>query len=468
MYECFKDPDLGWVLIADAGVSCEASSSRTVVNAHIISICTVVGVGFPLYVFYKTRQLRANGNLVAGLPLTSLFEWYRPEVPYFEAIHMVRKLLLILMTTVFSTSLVQSIMSFVINAVFLAVLKFKDPMVYYPSSFFKGKNLFILVEMLSTTTSLVGNLLAILGAMTSSNDTVTAIGTVFAIMNISFGFLLFFGYAMDTKKIKSTVAPEIAASEGSRSQSMIKAVSNDVQSIEKEWNTHIAFIKASDGGSKGKDQMVRETKFLRTKLENEVRMVLMKDEEEMAKLQTEICENIEWAADGIDVELLQQRQKSLAELMRTFDRVSVEYNQLLIKLEQDVRRICGAESEISHAPASSVAAIASRENLRIISSLSARCKKCYRCFATSKEAHSHEIQCDDDFPVVDSRVVVIGLTEESLNPPEFNGLQGKVIKVLKNGVFRVSLDSRKKAIFLKAHYLLPSVEEAEAGSQSER
>ena len=73
MYECFDDKEYGWSLVSDPSVSCDTSISRTAIIAHMVIIFAVVGGGFPAYIFYKTRKLREENKLVAGLPLTSLY-----------------------------------------------------------------------------------------------------------------------------------------------------------------------------------------------------------------------------------------------------------------------------------------------------------------------------------------------------------------------------------------------------------
>ena len=275
--------------------------------------------------------------MVAGQPLTSLFEWYSPEVPYFEAVHMLRKALLIMMATVLSTSISQALASFAVNAIFLLILYVKEPMVYYPSSFFKGRNLFLLVEMLSTCTSLVGN-----GATVSSPAVVTSIGLVFAIVNISFGVLLFFGYASDTKKMKHAIAPVLEAAAGSRTQSMIKIVSPAVLQVEKEWTTHLALIDGSAEGTKGRHNMVLEMNLLRSKLEMQVTEALM-------------ALNKKPSNGGSSIEPVERRAVN-------------EYNALLKKIAQDFNCIKGT----STSQALTVESIASKGNLnRIVASLSA-------------------------------------------------------------------------------------------------
>jgi hypothetical protein len=322
MFECFDDKERGWSLVADPSVSCKASTSRTFVVAHMCIICAVVGAGFPAYIFYKTRKLREENKLTAGLPLTSLFEWYTPKVPYFEAYHMIRKALLILVTTVFPTSVMQAIWSCVVNVLFFLVLYRKEPMIHYPSSFFKGRSLFTLAELLSAATSLVGNILAIIGALADDSKSVNFVGLVFAVVNISFGVLLFFGYAMDTRKRRSTVAPELRADgeiEGSRSQSMIKAVSANVQGCEKEWNAHCTSLVASEEGSKEFTKMKNETPFLRSKVEEEIRTGLAEME--------------------VETKALHRKRGTCEEKEKQNVRVLGEYTKLLLQVEQDMKEI---------------------------------------------------------------------------------------------------------------------------------
>ena len=253
------------------------------VKFHSFVVCLTVGLGFPGYVFLKTRWLRDAGKLVAGLPLTSLFEWYSSDVPYFEAVHMLRKALLILFTTVFLTPITQGLASFAVNAVFLLILYVKDPLVYYPSSFFKGRNLFFLVEMLSTCTSLVGNSLAIVGAAVSSPAAVTSIGVVFALVNISFGVLFFFGFASDTTMKVKSVTPVLQGFNEVEGGSRSQMLAGGVLKVETEWDVHLALTAGLVEGSKGRKKMGVDLGLLRSKLELQVQDALVAmDEEEHA------------------------------------------------------------------------------------------------------------------------------------------------------------------------------------------
>ena len=167
MYECFEDEDLGWVLVSDASVSCDSSIWRTFTNIFAVGVWVLVGAGFPVFIFTQMVKLRKKGTLTADHSYAALFEWYRPGVPYFEAVHMLRKASLILATTVQPDPTIQAALSLSVNFVFLILFLFLQPMVHYPSSYFKGWNLFHLVELLSGGATVSGNIMAIIGATRS-------------------------------------------------------------------------------------------------------------------------------------------------------------------------------------------------------------------------------------------------------------------------------------------------------------
>ena len=128
---------------------------------------------------------------------------------------------------------------------------------------------------------------------------------------------------------------------------MIKAVSGNVQRIEKEWATQCAFIIASEGESKGKENMEYELKLVRSKLEQEVRSSLSKMEEEMKAL---------------------YRKKSTAEEKESkgkeSERVLGEYSILLIKLEKDMKEIFG-DDDSSVSKAVTIESMATKDKLSI-------------------------------------------------------------------------------------------------------
>ena len=112
---------------------------------------------------------------------------YSLERPYWEAVQLFKKLLLVVASSTFITAAPsQAAAGAAINLVYLALLETKKPMPYRPSTsdWFKNQNFFHLVERSSASASLAGSLLAILGAV--SRSLVDVFGTIFAIMNIAY------------------------------------------------------------------------------------------------------------------------------------------------------------------------------------------------------------------------------------------------------------------------------------------
>ncbi|GMI24241.1 hypothetical protein TeGR_g14794, partial [Tetraparma gracilis] len=139
-----------------------------------------VGWNQQLSFFVREDKLEID-SIYAGL-----FEWYALERPYWEAVQLFKKLLLVCASsTAFTAAPTQAAFVFGVNLAYLALLEVKKPMPYRPSTsaWFKGQNFFHLVERSSASTSLAGSILAILGAV--SRSLVDVLGTIFAIMNIA-------------------------------------------------------------------------------------------------------------------------------------------------------------------------------------------------------------------------------------------------------------------------------------------
>ena len=114
---------------------------------------------------------------------------YRPIPPYTntsvardQAVLLFKKFLLIIAAdTTLTDPVVQAGVGVAVHIIYLIIFEIKQPMPFYPSSsaMFKGQNFFHLVERSSCCASLVGSLMAILGAANPGN--MTAFGTVFAV-----------------------------------------------------------------------------------------------------------------------------------------------------------------------------------------------------------------------------------------------------------------------------------------------
>ena len=98
MFDCFEDIENNdeLVLVSDPSVSCEPSFSRHLVYMHALFAAVFVGAGFPLFSFFKIRQLKKLGKLDASSSFSSLYQFYNTDAPYFESFLFLRKATLIL------------------------------------------------------------------------------------------------------------------------------------------------------------------------------------------------------------------------------------------------------------------------------------------------------------------------------------------------------------------------------------
>ena len=68
--------------------------------------------------------------------------------------------------------------------VFWLFFERKQPMVYFRSSIFKGSNLFHLTERASAIATIIGNALAVSGALGNNKDIETVFGALFTLVNV--------------------------------------------------------------------------------------------------------------------------------------------------------------------------------------------------------------------------------------------------------------------------------------------
>ena len=175
---------------------------------------------------------------------------------------MLRKATLIAAGTFSGAPVTQSILYTVINTSFFVLLYVLKPLVFFPCSVFKGKNLFQLAEMSGCAITIIGNLLALVGSF--SQAAVNGVGITFAVINFCFAIFFGYGYGRDMKR---TVSEKKVKPEGetrsnteadnnpisrSRSDSVKAAVGKSVEDAVKEWENVLRMISNADGKAKAK------------------------------------------------------------------------------------------------------------------------------------------------------------------------------------------------------------------------
>ena len=174
MQRCDNDPDHGWVLSADPRISCEESDTRFSVNLHASTVVSYFGLGLPMFVLWKMRDLSEKKKLTADSNYAGLFEWYSPRRPYWVAVLLAKPLCLVLVAdTVITDPLTQA----------------RSTSSIWPSSrrsgrsstTFKKQNLFHVLERGSSVAGVIGSIVAVLGA--EEADLVDLVGELFAGVN---------------------------------------------------------------------------------------------------------------------------------------------------------------------------------------------------------------------------------------------------------------------------------------------
>ncbi|GMH99753.1 hypothetical protein TrVE_jg3920 [Triparma verrucosa] len=210
-YDCFEDTERigangmpGYFLVSYPTVKCPnqlwIKDEFGNPNPHLLKnviiqmttgcLCLFVGIGFPVFIVWKTKRLRNENKLNADSAFSSLYdENYIPSMPYFEAVHFLSKALLIFSITVLGAlfrgnveaALIQALSSLLINTSFFSIIWKTKPQIYFPCSLIKNKNINNLAELTGAGATIVGNLLAVIGSF-FSQIVVNDLGIIFAII----------------------------------------------------------------------------------------------------------------------------------------------------------------------------------------------------------------------------------------------------------------------------------------------
>jgi len=150
--------------------------------------------------------------------------------------------------TIFTNPLMQAVLIFGINALYLVVFEKKRPMMMHPSAWLGGKNLFHVIERGSSVASIVGSTMAILGA--AAPGLVGIFGTIFAITNVSYVSYAVYAFKQDHKKSGLQVHPM-----GSK---------YDFAGMS-AWDHQIKMIDETDMKPEARAQMVAELRLVKEK-----------------------------------------------------------------------------------------------------------------------------------------------------------------------------------------------------------
>ena len=133
----------------------------------------------------------------------SMFQFYNTRCPYWESAQLLRKASLLLALVITKNPASQAAFAMALNISYLLLLVRSRPFVYFPSSLFRGHNLFHLCELSSVLVCLGGNVLAFIAATDLTNtDLANTMGIGFAIFNLSFAVLFLLSFNRELNALK--------------------------------------------------------------------------------------------------------------------------------------------------------------------------------------------------------------------------------------------------------------------------
>ena len=160
-----------------------------------------------------------------------------------------------------------------------------QPVIHFQSSTFPGYNLFLLFELSGATATLLGNVLALIGATSTNNQfTINALGITFAILNVTFASAFFVLFYMDTKRLEKERNALLAVDVRSLNDDFGAAIKGALE----EWDQiMIEAQKAEREAEKKLVMAAMNIKYVRTHLATAVERGLIKLEKKWA------CEDFE-------------------------------------------------------------------------------------------------------------------------------------------------------------------------------
>ena len=269
---CFNDDTEGNFLVADPTLDCQKEKKSLM--AGVSAIVLAVGVGVPAFAVWQVYELKRRLLLDAKTPFAALYEWYHPRMPYFEAVQLVRRGLIILATSLIRNALAQAAICFVVNAVYLYVLEKSKPFSFFPSNRFRGKNLFHEIEVASTKVVLAGCVLAFVGSalhyaikdLEEQKKMMTAVGVIFTVLNVSAVITLVRLVFIEAAEIQKSIPVPTRFTH----DELIKEVGREIVNLENDWSFAIKLVENAQEDpeeAERRARLVEELPFRKSRLE---------------------------------------------------------------------------------------------------------------------------------------------------------------------------------------------------------
>ena len=231
---------------------------------------------------------------------------------------------MLIAAVIIPSAIMHSAASFAINFVFLLVVMYTKPLIRFPSTTFKGYNLYLLSELSGATVTLLGNLLAPIGATSDNQDVINVLGATFAILNVSFAVAFFFAFERDIRQAekdrKSLLNSQSSNDRGSgtsslsRTSSVKKSLGSDVMEAEAEWDLIMVEMHRIPADKRPRVASEMNMPYVRSQVADAVRKEIMSIEET-------------WKGKEADETTRRYIKRKLDEFAGILDRVNADFKE---------------------------------------------------------------------------------------------------------------------------------------------
>jgi hypothetical protein len=215
MFEaCIEKPGGGLVMAGDTSLSCTKPSY----TAHVIFswiALIVFGVGIPLAIVLLIRRFQKRHLLNNGKNLLrygALYEWYNDDFPWFEAVSLTRKGLMLLPVTLLSNPIHQATGMMTVTLLYAAVIVYFKPFIHFPLRLYlleKEVDFYNFIESVTAVAAGFDLLLGTMAALDTTREAASAIGVIFILVNSAVVICAIMSFEMGLRKSPKKKKPAI-------------------------------------------------------------------------------------------------------------------------------------------------------------------------------------------------------------------------------------------------------------------
>jgi len=187
LFDCTSS-DQGNFLSVDTDLECSFTDPTYFYNFMIaVVILCGVGLGIPICITMLINHLHKKLNTAKSLVYWgALYEWYRDEYAWFEAVSLGRKFSLLLSISMLDEGFYQLLSMSLINLIYAAVIHKKKPFILFPLRLLLIDNtvdFYNFLEFAATITTVFNLFLGTMAKLDTTQEAADSIGVVFVFTN---------------------------------------------------------------------------------------------------------------------------------------------------------------------------------------------------------------------------------------------------------------------------------------------